>query len=265
MTKNKRLVESFEEFTSKLESGNQVTELGDKIISNLAGIYSAINKHGGEEIRFIFNDGSYLYFIFVKKLNPMDIKNSMLRVFNFRGDGFVAQEFMEGIRSLMREETNYLYDVVQYVMDSNGGVVSPVGEWGLYNPTDRKQFESFEPIGLSDESEEEYEDEEDEQEVLDKRLTDIADDITKDVLRFPLDRNGDRVYGERKRRGGLILKFTPLFWNRNMIDGWEIDVYEIDRMKGREYHIGSIEVDGNKQEINIDDEFYKRFRHNNII
>jgi hypothetical protein len=114
--KSERIVESFEEFTGK-QSRVSVGSVCNDIVTNLQDLTVTTNKYGGDELRWILLDGSYLYFIFIKQLGHNNIKDSMLRMFNPKGGG-LADIYMEGIRSCMREETDSLYDIIQCVGDN---------------------------------------------------------------------------------------------------------------------------------------------------
>jgi hypothetical protein len=81
---------------------------------------------------------------------------------------------------------------------------------------------------------------------IDIRVKKIADRIVDDTLAFP-------PRGGRKKYRGLDLEFSKLIWARNMVDGWDIHIYESGS------HLGTIHVDGNLGKIYIDDEFYKSF------
>jgi hypothetical protein len=104
-------------------------------------------------------------------------------------------------------------------------------------------------VGYGSEYNEEYWD------GVDARLINVADGIAVGLVYFPLDKKGKRIYGKNLYNDGgpfLKLEFTPLFLKRDLIDGWEIEVYDND-------HIGTLKVDINKEEIFINDKFYKTF------
>lgn len=58
------------------------------------------------------------------------------------------------------------------------------------------------------------------------------------------------------------LNINELVWGRNLVDGWDIDVYMFNK-RGHKDHIGSIKVDGNlqKTELYDGDELIETFNY----
>ncbi len=130
--KSTRLVESFEEFVGKMESGgygmdsskkssvSTLSTLGSRILNSLEDINIEQNIYSDYELRFIFDDSSYIYFIFNKPLNNVtNVRASKLSMFNSKGGG-LADEFMGDIRRLMRNGGNYPYSIIEEVISHYG-------------------------------------------------------------------------------------------------------------------------------------------------
>lgn len=61
-----------------------------------------------------------------------------------------------------------------------------------------------------------------------------------------------KLEGGRKNWRVYTLDITELVWGRNLVDGWDIHVFMIDK-RGYEDHIGTIEVDGNLNRTTLKD------------
>ena len=143
--KSTRLVESFEEFVgktgsrdydtslSKKSSVSTLSDLGRRILNSLEDINITQTIYSDYDLRFEFEDGSYLYFIFRLPLNDVtDVRSSILSMFNSKGGG-LADEFMGDIRRLMANGGNYPYSIIEEVISHYGKEIVPHYGKNLHN------------------------------------------------------------------------------------------------------------------------------------
>jgi hypothetical protein len=77
-----------------------------------------------------------------------------------------------------------------------------------------------------------------------KRINKIADLIKNNSKKLKLESGSKNWFCYR-------LDITELFWDRNMMDGYEIHVYYQER------HIGTIIYDGNLDKVKVIDNYHR--------
>jgi hypothetical protein len=126
MKNTKRIVESFEEFTSNQDLmgstsvNREVDVLAMDMLASLEDVGMFPNDYGDNELRLVFKDGSYIYLFFAMPLRDQtNLKSSKLRMFNTRQDEGLAKEFMGEIRNVMRHG-DFPYSTIETVIKEFG-------------------------------------------------------------------------------------------------------------------------------------------------
>jgi hypothetical protein len=124
--KSERIVESFEEFTSKQDMmgsplvNTEVDVLAMDMLASLEDVGMFPNEYGDNELRLVFKDGSYIYLFFAIPLRDQtNLRSSKLRMFNTRDNDGLANEFMGEIRNIMRNG-DFPYSTIEMVIKEFG-------------------------------------------------------------------------------------------------------------------------------------------------